>query len=108
MDIRNGSVGIYYQALTYAGTPLFAENGIQVFQGLSCVSSEKFPHFKTQFGCCYYLAGYVLLMTAIAFFQFLNPDGTVDLEPNGRPVTRSVAGHQLNLMHIVHSDKIRY
>lgn len=35
MDMRNGSVGIYYQVLNQSGVAQFTENGIQVFWGLS-------------------------------------------------------------------------
>lgn len=35
MDLRNGSVGIYYQVLNAAGVTQLADNGVQVFWGLS-------------------------------------------------------------------------
>jgi len=106
MDIRNGSVGIYYQALTYAGTPLLAENGIQVFWGLSGDTPLKnYLILKRS-------SDVVIIWqdTRFAndgyriFYQFLNPDGTVDLEPNGRPVTESVAGYQLTPNAVVTPD----
>ena len=35
MDLRNGSVGIYYQVLNAAGETQLADNGVRVFWGLS-------------------------------------------------------------------------
>ncbi|MBP7194269.1 MAG: T9SS type A sorting domain-containing protein [Candidatus Cloacimonetes bacterium] len=97
MDIRNGSVGIYYQVLDSSGTPLLEQNGREVFWGLSGDTP---------------LENYLILPraddTAIIwqdtrfanlgyqiFFQYLNPDGSVDLETNGRPVTASTGEHQV-------------
>ena len=106
MDIRNGSVGIYYQALTYEGTVLLAVNGAEVFWGLSGDAPlDNYLILKrssdvviiwqdTRFAN----DGYRL------FFQFLNPDGSIDLEPNGHPVTVSVGGSQSTPSAVVTPD----
>ncbi|HPU99425.1 MAG TPA: FlgD immunoglobulin-like domain containing protein [Candidatus Cloacimonas acidaminovorans] len=106
MDIRNGSVGIYYQALTYEGTVLLAVNGAEVFWGLSGDAPlDNYLILKrssdvviiwqdTRFAN----DGYRL------FFQFLNPDGSIDFEPNGHPVTVSVGGSQSTPSAVVTPD----
>jgi len=97
MDIRNGSVGIYYQVYNTAGTAQLALNGEEVFWGLS--GDTPLDHYlflprandtviiwqDTRFANL----GYQI------YFQFLNPDGSVALEPNGRPVTLSTGYNQL-------------
>jgi hypothetical protein len=82
MDIRNGSAGIYYQALNVSGTALLETNGKQVFWGLSGDTPKEnyliLPRTNdaviiwqdTRFAN----DGYRI------YFQFLNEDGTVDLE----------------------------
>ncbi len=97
MDIRNGSVGIYYQVYNPAGTALLETNGKVVFWGLSGDTP---------------LGGYQLLTRdndAVAIWQdtrfanlgyqiycqFLNSDGSVALETNGRPVTAGTSGDQI-------------
>ncbi|MEN6444679.1 MAG: FlgD immunoglobulin-like domain containing protein [Candidatus Cloacimonas sp.] len=106
MDARNGSVGIYYQALTYDGTILLAANGVEVFWGLSGDTPiDNYLILKRS-------SDVVIIWqdTRFAndgyriFFQFLNPDGSVDLEPNGHPVTASVGGHQLTPAAVVTPD----
>lgn len=103
MDVRNGSVGLYYQVLSAAGAPLLEENGHLIFWGLSGDTP---------------LQNYLLLprsndVVAIwqdtrfanigyqIYFQIINPDGTVELETNGRPVTTSVGAEQLTPAAVV-------
>ncbi|MFO8145702.1 MAG: FlgD immunoglobulin-like domain containing protein [Candidatus Syntrophosphaera sp.] len=104
MDIRNGSVGIYYQVYSSTGSQELGNNGEMIFWGLSGdtpLQSGDSP-----------LLNYIILPrdndvaiiwvdTRFAnlgyqiFFQFLNPDGTVALEENGRPVTLSTGADQI-------------
>ena len=96
MDIRNGSVGIYYQSLSSTGTPLLATNGVEVFWGLSGDTPlDNYLILKRS-------SDVVIIWQDTRFandgyriyFQFLNPDGSIGLETNGRPVTTSVGGTQ--------------
>lgn len=106
MDMRNGSVGIYYQVLNTSGAAQLEPNGKLVFWGLSGDTPKD--HYQilkrssdvaviwqdTRFAN----DGYRI------YIQFLNPDGTVDLEVNGRPVTGSVGGKQLYPHAVVTPD----
>lgn len=97
MDIRNGSVGIYYQVYNSSGTAQLANNGEMVFWGLS--GDAPLDNYlllprdndvviiwqDTRFAS----PGYQI------YFQFLNYDGTFALEPNGRPVTLLTGYDQL-------------
>jgi len=106
MDLRNGSAGIDYQALNEAGTVLLEPNGKQVFWGLSGDTPKDnyliLPRSNdsvivwqdTRFAN----DGYRI------YFQFLNNDGSVDLETNGRPVTTAVGGEQKNPHAVVTPD----
>lgn len=97
MDIRNGSVGIYYQVFNSAGNAQLANNGQVVFWGLSGDTP---------------LDNYLILPrandaviiwqdTRLAnngyqiYFQFLHPDGSVQFEANGRPVTLPTGADQI-------------
>ncbi len=106
MDVRNGSVGIYYQVLNSTGATLLENNGHLVFWGLSG-DTPKDNYLilnrsndiaiiwqDTRFAN----DGYRIYM------QFLNPDGTVDLETNGRPVTIGVNGSQQEPHAVVTPD----
>jgi len=106
MDIRNGSVGIYYQVYSPTGTQLLANNGEVVFWGLS--GDTPLDNYlilprandvvliwqDTRFANL----GYQI------FFQFLNPDGTVALEENGRAVTLSTGADQIEPSAVVTPD----
>jgi len=105
MDIRNGSVGIYYQALDASGNELLPTDGQQVFWGLSGDtpigeymilprSNDSVVIWKdTRFAN----DGYRL------FYQILTEDGQTALETNGRPITLEGGGHQA-LPHAVVTD----
>lgn len=106
MDIRNGSVGINFQVYNSAGTPQLANNGEEVFWGLSGdtpldnylilprANDTVILWQDTRFANL----GYQI------YFQFLNPDGSVALEPNGRPVTLSTGYNQLTPSAVVTPD----
>jgi len=92
LDARDGSPSLYYQVLNSQGNPILAANGKLIHQGLGGdagywdyltlprTSDVAVIWQDTRNGPL----GYKI------FFQFLNPDGTVDLEPNGRPITSSL------------------
>lgn len=106
MDLRNGSVGIYYQVLNSAGNTQLPENGQLVFWGLSGDTP------KDQFQILNRAEDTVVIWqdTRYAndgyriFFQFVNPNGSVDLETNGRPVTLQGGGRQENPRAVVTPD----
>ncbi|MDY0152188.1 MAG: FlgD immunoglobulin-like domain containing protein [Candidatus Cloacimonas sp.] len=106
MDVRNGSVGIYYQALDTAGNMLLETNGKLVFWGLS--GDTPLDNYlirkrsndvaviwqDTRFAN----DGYRI------YYQILNPDGTIDFEVNGRPITDAVGDKQLAPHAVVTPD----
>lgn len=106
MDIRNGSVGIYYQVLNAAGVPQLAENGQVVFWGLS--GDAPLKHYQllsrgsdavviwqdTRFAN----NGYQI------YFQIVNSAGVAQLETNGRPVTASIGAEQLSPKGVILPD----
>lgn len=106
MDNRNGSIGIYYQVLNPAGNTLLAENGEQVFWGLSgdtpkgqyqiiARSNDTVAIWQdTRFAN----EGYRI------FFQFITQDGNTLLETNGRTVTLDGVGSQNNPQAVVTED----
>ncbi|MDZ4181909.1 MAG: hypothetical protein U1B83_03445, partial [Candidatus Cloacimonadaceae bacterium] len=106
MDIRNGSVGIYYQVLTAAGTALLEADGREVFWGLSGDTPlDNYLILPRQNDTVlvwqdnrFANLGYQI------YFQFLNPNGTVDLETNGRPVTLPTGYDQITPQAAVSPD----
>jgi len=106
MDIRNGSVGIYYQVLNTAGVAQLEANGKLIFWGLSG-DTPKDNYLILQRSSD---VAIIWQDTRFAndgyriYIQFLNPDGTVDLETNGRPVTINVTGTQQEPSAVVTPD----
>ena len=106
MDARNGSIGIYYQVLNINGDPLLEPNGVEVFWGLSgdaplnnylvLPRADDIAIFWQD--TRYANIGYQI------FFQYLNPDGTVALETNGRSVTTSTGSNQSDPQAVVTPD----
>ena len=98
MDIRDGSVGIYYQAYDAAGNELLEENGKMVFWGLSGDTPLKdylmLPR-QDDVAIVWQDTRFANLGFRI-FFQYLDFDGNVALEANGRPVTLSTGAKQVN------------
>lgn len=96
MDIRNGSVGIYYQVVDFDGNTQLQEDGVQVFWGLSGdVPQGKYQIFPRQ--------NDVIIVwedTRFAdvgsrvYYQILDPDGNAVLETNGVPITLDHEGSQ--------------
>ncbi|MCB5272000.1 MAG: T9SS type A sorting domain-containing protein [Candidatus Cloacimonetes bacterium] len=105
MDVRNGSVGLYYQVLTASGTELLEPDGKQIFWGLSGDAILK------QYMILPRVNDNVVIWqdTRFAndgsriFFQILNEDGQAMLETNGRPVTLQGGGDQ-EFPHAVVTD----
>lgn len=109
MDLRNGSVGIYYQVLNTSGIPQLAENGVQVFWGLSGDATLKqIIHLPRQndSAVIWQDTRYGNLGKQI-FVQIINQDGTVELEENGKSVT-TLTGHDQNFPSavVLPDDKI--
>ena len=106
MDTRTGSVGINYQVLSAAGSELLEDNGREVFWGLSGDTPlDQYQLLKRNNDTVaiwqdtrYANLGYQI------FFQFINPDGSVDLETNGRPVTLSTGADQITPHAVVTPD----
>ena len=105
-DIRDGSDGIYYQVFNPEGISQLTENGQLIFWGIggeiygeNCKilprsqdvlivwTDFRDPHLGSKI-----------------FFQFLNPDGSVDLEPDGRPLILPIYGPQAAFDAIVLPD----
>ncbi len=108
MDERDGSSSVYYQVINSVGNPVLETNGLPVHQGLGgnanywdytslARSSDVAIIWQdTRTG----RLGYKI------YYQFLNPDGTVDLEPNGIPITLSMnpIADQRNFSAVVTPD----
>lgn len=106
MDIRDGSVGIYYQVYNAAGTALLENNGKLVFWGLSgdtpLGNYQIFPRANdlvviwqdTRFANL----GYQI------YFQFLDFNGNTLMEENGKPVTLQTGADQVTPNAIVTPD----
>ncbi len=96
MDTRNGSVGIYYQVCNFQGSTQLPSNGAEVFWGLSGDATLKqvivLPRQNDALvvwqDTRYANLGYQI------FFQCINPDGSIDYEVNGRPVTTLTGNDQ--------------
>ena len=106
MDLRNGSVGLYYQVLNAAGQIQLAENGTQVFWGLSGDTPKNQYQILPR-------SNDVLMVwqdTRFAnegyriFFQVMNPDGEMMFTDNGVPVTLQGGGTQENPHAVVTPD----
>lgn len=106
MDIRNGSVGIYYQVLNQAGTAMLENNGREVFWGLSGDTPQEnyliLPRIDDTV-IVWQDTRYANLGSQI-YFQYLNQDGSVDLETNGRPVTLPTGADQIEPSAVVTPD----
>ncbi len=88
IDERNGSPGMYYQVLNALGNPLLTVNGKLIYQGLgggidysSTITLARSNDTVVLWSDYRNPQSGVLI-----YFQFLNPDGTCDLEANGKQV----------------------
>lgn len=106
MDMRDGSVGIYYQVLNLQGMPQLAQNGVQVFWGLSGDASLKqivmLPRQNDAIvlwqDTRYANLGYQI------FYQIINSDSSIDFEENGRALTTLSGYDQNDLSAVVLPD----
>jgi len=106
MDMRTGSVGIYYQVLSSTGTVLLPENGIQVFWGLSGDATLKEVILLERQNDTVVLwqdTRYANLGYQI-FYQVINSDSTLAFEINGRPVTTLTGKDQQSISAVVLPD----
>ena len=106
MDIRNGSVGIYYQVYNPSGVAQLENNGKMVFWGLS--GDTPLENYlilpRTDDAVIIWQDTRYANLGFQIFFQFLNPDGSVGLEPNGRAVTVQTGGDQITPSAVVTPD----
>jgi hypothetical protein len=106
MDVRNGSVGIYYQVLNASGNIQLEANGKLIVWGLSGdtpLENYLIVNRSTDTAIIWQDTRFANDGYRI-YYQILNPDGSVDLEVNGRPITDSVGGTQLSPKAIVTPD----
>ncbi len=100
LDARTGSIGIDQQIIDSSSNFVLAENGETVFYGLSGDAGkdnliEAYPRPSQDDAIVIWhdtrgaSNGYQI------FYQFVNSDGTYDLEDNGRPVTTPTGYSQL-------------
>lgn len=92
LDAKTGSIGISQQIIDANGNLTLAANGETVFYGLSGDAGkdnlmEIYPRLAQNDAVVVWWdtrgasTGYQI------FFQYINPDGSLDLETNGRPIT---------------------
>jgi hypothetical protein len=105
-DFRNGSGGLYYQVLNTSGTAQLEPNGKLVIWGLSGDAvKDQYVVLKrsndvvvvwqdTRFANF----GYQI------FFQIIQPDSTVLMPVNGKPITTFTGGNQENPSAVVTPD----
>jgi hypothetical protein len=91
-DERNGSPSLYYNVINRLGVPQVASDGVCLHQGLA--GKEYFYDYlslpRSNDVALLWTESRGSLGNRI-YLQFLNPDGSVDLEANGRPITDSLS-----------------
>jgi hypothetical protein len=92
LDARTGSIGINQQIIDSSSNFVLAENGETVFYGLSGDAGkdnlmEAYPRPMQDDAVVVWLDTRGASNGYQIFFQYINLDGSVDLEENGRPVT---------------------
>ncbi len=92
LDARTGSIGITHQIINADSEFVLADNGETVFFGLSGDAGkddliEAYPRQSQGDAVVVWHDTRAASNGVQIFFQFVNPDGSVDLEANGRPVT---------------------
>jgi len=109
LDARTGSIGISQQVVDDSSNIVLEENGETVFFGLSGDAGkegliEAYPRLTQNDAVVIWhdtrgaSNGYQI------FFQFVNPDGTVDLEDNGRPVCEPTGYSQTDFSAAVNDE----
>lgn len=106
MDIRNGSVGIYYQVYSAAGTAQLAANGQVVFWGLS--GDTPLDNYlilpRANDAVIIWQDTRLANLGYQIYFQFLDANGNTTLETNGRPVTLATGADQITPSAAVTQD----
>lgn len=105
-DMRNGSVGIYYQVLNFSGLTQLPDNGSVVFWGLSgdaSVDQVLVLERNNDIAIIWQDTRFANLGYQI-FYQNLNSDGSIDYEVNGRPLTTLTGSDQINPAAVVLPD----
>ncbi len=96
LDIRNGSDGIYYQVVDFDGDIQLAENGVEVFWGLSGdVPKGDYRIFaRDNDTIMVWKDTRFSNIGDRVYYQILDSDGNTLLETNGRPLTVEHEGYQ--------------
>lgn len=106
MDIRNGSVGIYYQVYSSTGATVLANNGQMVFWGLS--GDTPLDNYlilpRANDAVIIWQDTRLANLGYQIYFQFLDANGNATLEANGRPVTLPTGGDQITPSAVVTPD----
>jgi hypothetical protein len=88
-DERNGSPSLYYNVISRLGVPQVATDGVCLHQGLA--GEENFYDYlslpRSNDVALLWRDSRRGSLGINIYLQFLNPDGSVDLEANGRPIT---------------------
>lgn len=106
MDMRNGSIGLYYQVLNSSGNVLLEADGKEVFWGLSGdapLNNYLVLPRANDIAIIWQDTRFANIGYQI-FFQYLNPDGTIALETNGRSATTSTGYDQSDPQAVVTPD----
>ncbi|MBM4399646.1 MAG: hypothetical protein FJ041_04880, partial [Candidatus Cloacimonetes bacterium] len=93
LDFRNGAMSIYYQVLNNNGNQLLENNGKSIHKGLPAdFDWAQYKVLPRSDDAVAIWADYRHSnLGAQIYFQFINPDGSVDFTPNGKPITLSPA-----------------
>jgi hypothetical protein len=103
LDIRNGSDGIYYQVVDFNGNIQLAENGVQVFWGLSGdVPKGEYKIFPRENDTIMvWQDNRFSNIGSRIYYQILDPNGNALLETNGRPITVDHEGYQEHMDAVI-------
>lgn len=106
MDMRNGSVGLYYQVLNATGAPLLAANGVEVFWGLSgdAIKDQYVVAARQNDVVVVWHDTRYANMGSQIFYQIVNLDGSIDFVDNGKSVTNLTGSDQLTPQVVVLPD----
>jgi hypothetical protein len=107
-DMRDGSVSLYYQVLNPQGNPVLTANGRLIHQGMSgdAVYNQTMNLARSSDAVIMWVDSRCSNLGYQIYYQFLNPDGSADLEPNGRTITLTTENNnnQSNFSAIVTPD----
>ncbi|MDD2331754.1 MAG: FlgD immunoglobulin-like domain containing protein [Candidatus Cloacimonetes bacterium] len=110
MDMRNGSVGLNYQVLTPTGNTLLAENGVEIFWGLSgdAVKDQMVVLPRDNDAIVIWQDSRYAVLGYQIFMQIIDADGNKLFndpgEENGRPITMHTGATQLTPAAVVLPD----